>query len=131
MPLLTPVAVAVDSYGNIYTADSSLVLHEGTPAGAWIAVAGNGAPGFAGDGGPAAKAQLSALRDLAFDINGNLLLADGIRIREIASSGTISTIAGDGFLHAVGDGLPAAQAILNQPMGIALDRLGNLYIADA
>ncbi len=130
MVLLTPVAVAVDLYGNIYTADSSLVLHEATAAGGWIAVAGNGAPGFTGDGGPAAKAQFSNLRDLAFDINGNLLLADGIRVREIAPGGTIATIAGDGFLRAVGDGAPATQAILNLPMDIALDRLGNLYIAD-
>jgi uncharacterized protein (TIGR03437 family) len=130
-PLLTPVAVALDNYGNICVADTSGVIHEATPAGAWIAVAGTGAPGFSGDGGLASKAQLSAAHDLALDLTGNLFIADGIRIREINPQGIISTVAGDGFLHAVGDGGPATAAILNQPMSVALDRFGNLYIADA
>jgi uncharacterized protein (TIGR03437 family) len=129
-PLLTPVAVAIDNYGNIWVADTSGVVHEATPAGAWVAVAGTGAPGFSGDGGIASKAQLSAAHDLAFDLTGNLFIADGIRIREINPQGIISTIAGDGFLHAVGDGTPATAAILNQPMSVALDRFGNLYIGD-
>jgi uncharacterized protein (TIGR03437 family) len=129
-PLVTPVAVAIDNYGNIYAGNTSGVVHEATTAGAWIAVAGTGAPGFAGDGGPASKAQLSAARDLALDVIGNLFIADGIRIREINLQGIISTVAGDGFLHAVGDGGPATAAILNQPMSVALDRFGNLYIAD-
>lgn len=129
-PLLTPVAVAIDNNGNIYAADTSGVIHEATPTGAWIVVAGTGAPGFSGDGGPAFKAQLTAARDLALDLTGNLFIADGIRIREINPQGIISTVAGDGFLHAVGDGGPATAAILNQPMSVALDRSGNLYIGD-
>ena len=129
-PLLTPVAVAIDNYGNIYVGDTSGVVHEATPAGAWIAVAGTGAPGFSGDGGPRQKRNLPAARDLAFDLAGDLFIADGIRIREINPQGIISTVAGDGFLHAVGDGGPATKAILNQPMSVALDRFGNLYIAD-
>ncbi len=129
-PLLTPVAVAIDNYGNIYAGDTSGVVHEATPADAWIAVAGTGAPGFSGDGGPASKAQLTAARDVALDLTGDLFIADGIRIREINPQGIISTMAGDGFLRAVGDGGPATNAILNQPMSVALDRTGNLYIAD-
>lgn len=129
-PLLTPVAVAIDNYGNIYVADTSGVVHEATPAGAWIAAAGTGAPGFSGDGAAASKAQLTAARDLAFDLAGDLFIADGIRIREINPQGIISTVAGDGFLHSVGDSGPATKAILNQPVGVALDRFGNLYIAD-
>ncbi len=129
--LQTPVAVAVDGYGNIYVADSSGVVHEATLLGAWIAVAGTGTPGFSGDGGPGSRAQLTAAHDLAFDAAGDLFLADGIRIREINLQGLIATVAGDGFQHAVGDALPATQAILNQPMSATLDRAGNLYIADA
>jgi uncharacterized protein (TIGR03437 family) len=129
-PLLTPVAVAIDNNGNICVADTSGVVHEATPAGAWIAVAGTGAPGFSGDGGAASKAQLMAARDLALDLAGDLFIADGIRIREVNPQGIISTMAGDGFLHAVGDAGPATKAILNQPMSVTLDRSGNLYIAD-
>ena len=88
-----------------------------------------GAPGFSGDGGPASKAQLTAARDLALDLAGDLFIADGIRIREINPQGIISTVAGDGFLHAVGDGGPATKAILNQPMGVALDRIRVTYIS--
>ena len=131
MVLLTPVGVAVDNYGDIYVADSSDVIHEATFAGGWVAIAGNGSPGFTGDGGPAAKAQLTAARDLAIDTSGDLFIADGIRIREINQQGMIETVAGDGFLHSVGDGGAATQAILNQPMSAALDRFGNLYIADS
>jgi uncharacterized protein (TIGR03437 family) len=128
--LLTPVAVAVDGFLNIYVADSSGIVHEATPAGGWIVIAGTGAPGFSGDGGAAVKAQLTNARDLALDLAGDLFVADGIRIREIVPQGIIATVAGDGFLHAVGDGGPATQAILNLPMSAALDRAGNLYIAD-
>jgi uncharacterized protein (TIGR03437 family) len=128
--LQTPVSVAVDSAANIYIADASNVLHQATPAGAWNAIAGTGNTGFSGDGAIASKAQLSALRDLALDSSGDLFLADGIRIREINARGSISTVAGDGFLHALGDGAPATKAILNGPTSLALDRFGNLYIAD-
>lgn len=130
MPLLTPVAVVVDNFGDLFAADTSGVLHEATPSGAWLAVAGTGVPGFSGDGGPAAKAQVTTPRDLAFDLLGNLYVADGIRIRQINPAGVIQTMAGDGFLHAVGDGGPATGAILNGPAGLALDRSGDLFIAD-
>jgi uncharacterized protein (TIGR03437 family) len=127
--LQTPVAVAVDNAANIYVADASNVLHQATPAGVWSAIAGSGNPGFSGDGGPASKAQLTALRDLAIDPSGDLFLSDSIR-REINLRGSISTVAGDGFLHALGDGGAATKAILNGPVSAALDRFGNLYIAD-
>jgi trimeric autotransporter adhesin len=129
--LLTPVAVAVDGAEDIYTADASGMVHIYTVAGAWNVVAGTGAPGFAGDGGPASKALLTNPRDLALDLAGDLFIADGIRIREVNLLGIIQTVAGDGYLHAVGDGGLATMALLNQPLGVALDHLGNLYIADS
>jgi uncharacterized protein (TIGR03437 family) len=128
--LLTPVAVAVDAAGQIYVADASDMVHIYTSAGAWNVFAGTGAPGFAGDGGFASKALLTIPRDLALDLAGDLFIADGIRIREVNLLSIIQTVAGDGYLHAVGDGGLATLAILNQPLGVALDRLGNLYIPD-
>jgi uncharacterized protein (TIGR03437 family) len=128
--LLTPVAVAVDAAGDIYVGDSSDMVRSYSVAGSWNIVAGTGATGFAGDGGLASKALLTDPRDLALDLAGDLLIADGIRIREVNLQGIIQTVAGDGYLHAVGDGGLATNAVLNQPLGVALDRLGNLYIAD-
>jgi uncharacterized protein (TIGR03437 family) len=129
--LLTPVAVAVDAAGQIYVADASDTVHIYTVAGAWNLFAGTGAPGFAGDGGLALKALLTNPRDVALDLAGDLFIADGIRMREVNPLSIIQTVAGDGYLHAVGDGGLATLALLNQPLGVALDRSGNLYIADS
>ena len=96
-------------------------------------VAGSGEKGFAGDGGPAAKALLNGPFDVAFDHAGNLYFSDTFnhRIRRIdAASGAIATVAGDGEGGYGGDGGPATQAALNEPYGIVFDRAGNLYIAD-
>jgi uncharacterized protein (TIGR03437 family) len=128
--LFTPTAVSVDAATTIYVADSTGTVHSYTSAGAWTLLAGTGAPGFSGDGGQASAAQLTAPRDLAVDLVGNLYIADGVRIREVNSSGIIRTVAGDGYLHAVGDGSSAITAQLFQPSAVALDFSGNLFIAD-
>lgn len=94
---------------------------------------GTGEPGFAGDGGPAARALLNGPFDVAFDAAGNLYFSDTFnhRIRRVdASSGIISTCAGNGEAGYSGDGGPATNARLNQPYGIVLDRAGNICIAD-
>src|SRR5579863_10369265 len=85
-----------------------------------------------GDGGPATAAALSDAEGVAVDSAGNIYIADANdhRIRKIANDGTISTVAGDGFPGFTGDGGPASAARLNTPYGIAVDRAGNLYIAD-
>jgi uncharacterized protein (TIGR03437 family) len=127
--LMTPLAVAVDVAGTIYVADSGNVVRSYTTAGAWTNVAGTGQAGFSGDGGPAASAQLTAPHDLAVALNGFLYIADGVRIREVGN-GQIQTVAGDGYLHAIGDGGLATLSLLSQPSAIALDGAGSLYIAD-
>ncbi|MGH7063438.1 MAG: hypothetical protein ACREET_05115, partial [Stellaceae bacterium] len=94
---------------------------------------GTGEPGFAGDGGPAARALLNGPFDVAFDAACSLYFSDTFnhRIRRVdASSGIISTRAGNGEAGYSGDGGPATSARLNQPYGIVLDRAGNIYIAD-
>ena len=88
--------------------------------------------GFRGDDGPAVQAQLDSPRGVAVDDAGNLYIADSgnHRIRRVDSDGIITTIAGtyrDGFR---GDDGPAVQAQLDSPFGVAVDDVGNLYIAD-
>ncbi len=90
---------------------------------------GDGDPGFSGDGGPAAQAQLNSPSGIAWDGEGNLYIADADnhRIRKIDALGTISTVAGDGTAGFGGDDGPATAAQLNTPRGLAA---GSLYIAD-
>jgi sugar lactone lactonase YvrE len=120
-----PTAVAVDLTGTIYAADSSFVVRAYTPAGAWLDLAGNGAPGFTGDGGPAGRATLSAVHDVAFAPNGGIYIADGVRVRFADANGLIRTVAGDGYVRSVGDGLTPTAANLFQPASIALVLLGH------
>ncbi|HWB86493.1 MAG TPA: hypothetical protein VG675_20290 [Bryobacteraceae bacterium] len=128
--VLTPTSVAVDAAGAIYVADRSNTIRLLTPGGVWASAAGTGIPGFNGDGAAANAAELMAARDIVIDASFNLYIADGLRVREVNAQGVIHTIAGDGYLHAIGDGSPAPQALLNHPSSVALDASGHLYIAD-
>ncbi|MDQ6704578.1 MAG: hypothetical protein M3Z85_01305, partial [Acidobacteriota bacterium] len=87
---------------------------------------------FVGDGGPAALAVLSDAEGVCTDRAGNVYVSDANdhRVRKIAPSGIISTVAGTGIAGFQGDGGPADQAQLNLPYGITVDAAGNLYIAD-
>src|SRR5436190_20269805 len=94
---------------------------------------GTGEKGFAGDSGPARAASLNGPFDVAFDPAGNLCFSDTFnhRIRRVdARSGGITTIAGNGEPGYSGDGGPAMRASLNEPYGIAIDRGGNIFVAD-
>jgi DNA-binding beta-propeller fold protein YncE len=102
---------------------------------AWIitTAVGTGERGFAGDGGPAARALLNGPFDIGFDPAGNLYFSDTFnhRIRRVdARSGVIATCAGNGTAGYAGDGGPAGRAAFNEPYGIAIDRAGNIYVAD-
>jgi sugar lactone lactonase YvrE len=129
--LASPAGIAIDSAGNLYIADSLNNLVRKVSNGVITTVAGNGTPGFGGDGGPATSAQLYAPSGIAVDLAGNLYIADSAnnRIREV-SAGTIATVAGIGTPGFSGDNGPATGAQLYAPSGIALDAAGNLYIAD-
>lgn len=130
--LLLPVSVAFDAPGNIFIADTgdNLVLKIDL-AGVVTTVAGTGDQGYGGDGGAATSAQLDTPSAIAADTNGNLYIADTHNhcIREV-SGGLISTIAGTGMPGFSGDGGPATAAMLALPTALALDKSGNLYIAD-
>lgn len=95
-------------------------------------IAGNGSPGYSGDGIPAISSQLKLPSDVAIDVSGNIYIADffNCRIRRVNSSGIITTIAGNGVGGYSGDGGIAQAAQINAPAGIAIDASGNIYIAD-
>jgi trimeric autotransporter adhesin len=148
--------VAVDHAGNLLIADDgnnrirAVAERNGTfygntmTAGDIYTIAGNGTPGFSGDGGPATKAALHLPRDLTVDGHGNVIIADdgSNRVRVVAASGgtfygqtmtagDIYTIAGNGTPGFSGDGGPATKARLVAPSGVALNSAGALFVADS
>ncbi|WP_460945226.1 NHL repeat-containing protein [Spirosoma daeguense] len=129
----TPNSVAVDANGNLYIADrSNNRIRKVTPEGIVTTVAGTGIAGYSGDGGPATSAQLFYPFGVAVDWGGNLYIADtyNSRIRKVTPDGIITTVAGSSISGYGGDGNLATLARLNQPYGVAVDGLGNIYIAD-
>ena len=124
--------VAIDSSGNLFIADrQNHRIRKVDTSGNISTFAGNGVAGFSGDGASATNSQLDGLGGVAVDSSANLFIADTVnnRIRKVDSSGNISTVAGGsgGFS---GDGGPATSAALDDPLNVAVDSSGNLFIAD-
>jgi sugar lactone lactonase YvrE len=144
--LVSPNGLARDGQGSLFVSDigthqilklspgPSTALRTGpSTARRLTVIAGTGAGGFGGDGGPARHAQLFAPHGIAFDAQGNLLIADTFnhRIRRIDRNGVITTVAGTGTAGYSGDGGPAVASSLNGPQDIAVDRDGNILVADS
>ena len=128
-----PGGIAIDEVGQIYIADThNHRIRMIDTSGVITTVAGTGASGSNGDGGPATNAFLNFPAGLSFDSLGNLLVADQFnsRIRQIDTSGVITTVVGTGAPGFSGDNGPAGSARLRFPGGIAFDNAGNLFIAD-
>jgi uncharacterized protein (TIGR03437 family) len=128
-----PWGMVFDSSGTLFFADQvncrvRKIVSEGTIS----TVAGTGSCGYSSDAVAATSAQLNYPTHLAFNSSGNLYIADTVnhRIRMIASSGNISTVAGTGDAGYYGDGAEATKAYLGYPTGIAVDSSGIIYIAD-
>jgi sugar lactone lactonase YvrE len=117
----------------VYVADSfyNIIRRLDTRTGNEIVVAGTGLAGFSGDGGPAIGAELSYPSGVAVDAAGSLFIADtgNWRIRKVDTAGRITTVAGGGS-DGLGDGGPATSAEVPQPLGVAVDAAGNLFIAE-
>jgi hypothetical protein len=139
-----PTGVAVDSAGNLYIADSgnARVREANAATGVIATIAGTGTTGYNGDGGLAIQAQLRNPYGITLDRQGNVYVADltglpGVsttsgRIREVNSvTGIITTVGGNGSPGYNGDSIPAITANLSNPVSIAIDNSGNIYIADA
>ncbi|MDP6821723.1 MAG: choice-of-anchor Q domain-containing protein [Dehalococcoidia bacterium] len=130
-----PWGLAIDSLGNLYIADSgNKRIRKVDTSGIITTVAGTGENGFSDDGGLATSAQLNNPSVVAVDSSDNLYIGEYHRIRMVdADTGIISTVAGmkgyenEGYS---GDGGPATSARLNYPYGVAVDSIGQIYIAD-
>lgn len=140
--LYGPVRVAVDTAGNIYIADAANSrIRKVSASGIITTIAGNGGTyTYSGDGGPAIDAGFSFPVGIALDGAGNVYVADdgciffdncSSRIRKISTSGVITTVAGNGTGGYSGDGGLAVNAQLGVEFGgVAVDRAGNVYLAD-
>lgn len=130
----SPFAVAADRRGNVYFSDmNSHRVRKVDVDGMLTTVAGTGISGYSGNMGPATNAQLNHPAGLAVDSIGNLYIADADNdvIRKVDTFGVITTVAGNhtpGFGGDLGDPIGAN---LHTPYGVAIDRYGSLYIADA
>ncbi len=133
--LNAPYGLCIDRVGNLYVADlANARVRRISTDGTITTVAGGGAtaPGGDGDGGLALTAKLSAPRNVAADAQGNLYISDftGQRVLKVDPTGTLTTVAGIGTPGYSGDGASALRAAISYPAGLAVDRLGVLYIAD-
>ena len=136
--LSRPSGIAVDGAGNLFIADLNNHRIRKVDSSGIITTVAGGTQGYGGDGGPAIEARLDVTPDVAVDAAGNLYIADfnNNRVRKVDSSGTISTLAGDGThliggRGGIGDGGPAVSARLRAPEEVAADDAGNVYISDS
>jgi len=128
-----PTDVATDTLGNIYISDEfNFVIRKINTSGIISTYAGTSVSGYTGDGGVATSAQLTRPNRVSIDRVGNIYIAlyQNNVIRKVSASGIISTIAGIGTAGYSGDGGLATAAELNEPGEVAVDYLGNIYIAD-
>ncbi|MBI5696134.1 MAG: hypothetical protein HZC51_10410 [Nitrospirae bacterium] len=125
--------LAFDVSGRLFIADTvNSRIRRVDSDGTISTVAGDGSPGYSGDGVPANESSLREPYSVAFDSSGNLYISDteNYRIRKVDTNGIISTVAGDGTKGHTGDGGPATSASLEGPKKLVVDANGNLFFLD-
>ena len=138
--LNNPTKLAIDASGNLFILESGGAFGAGggrirklnAATGRITNFAGNGTwEGAPGNGGPAVNASFRDVADMEV-VNGTLYIAEqfGYRVRKVDASGIITQVMGNGYGAFCGEGVPARQACLSTPSGVALDDAGNLYVAD-
>ncbi len=128
-----PTGIAIDRNNLLYIADGhSGVIRKVNSSGIISRVAGIGAFGNAGNGGPATLASVGLVQGIAFDTANNLYVADAMYhvIRKISASGIITRFAGTDTAGYTGDGGSATTARIDSPFAIVADREGNVYFSD-
>jgi len=131
-PLSSTLNTTIDREGRLVIADGlNHIVARIDSNGELTVIAGNGLPGFSGDGGDARQASLNGPQGMAFDSTGNLYIADtgNYRVRRLTPAGVISTVAGNGFSKHSGDGGAATSAGFF-PLRLAVDRSDAILIAD-
>ena len=130
-----PVGLAFDSAGRLHIVDTGNdVVRRIDAQGIITTVAGDHDAEEPGDGGPATDAAFQGPLGIAFDGAGNFYVTDVVtdRVRRVSPAGIITTVAGTGREESsAGDGGPAAQADLWEPIGITVDPAGDLYVTHA
>lgn len=122
--------VAVDSSGNVFFGGGiDNVVYKISGGTLSVAAGKQNVTGYSGDGGPATSALMHNVQGIAVDAAGNLYIADSLNyvIRKV-SGGTITTIAGNGSYGSPVNG-PATSSPMYQPIGVAVDANGNVYVA--
>ncbi len=128
-----PFGIALDNHENLIISEGQYLRKLNLKSGMITTILGNGTSGFSGDGGPASQAVVSFIWNVAVDNHDNIYLSDqgNYRIRKIdGKTGIITTVAGNGVLGNSGNGELAINASFTQPVGIAVDEKGNIYISD-
>ncbi len=131
--LYTPRGVAVDANGVVYIADTNNHVVRKVSAGTISTIAGNAQQqGFYGDNGTASSAGLDTPTGIAVDATGKVYVADSNNHRvRLLSGATLSTLAGNGTAAYSGDGAAATSAAIAFPLGVSLDGMGNIFVADS
>ena len=134
--LARPEFAVFNPDGDLFIADSynNRIRRVSHVTGLITTVAGTGERGFSGDGGPATSANLHFPEGIAVDFAGNLFISDTVnrRIRRVdARTGIIETYAGTGAIATNTEGTPAVDAGFLRLARIAVDRSGNVYVADS
>src|ERR1017187_6110015 len=138
-----PTGVTVDRGGAIYFVEAGIGSGtgpargdykgwEGLAGGGLTTLAGNGIPNYSGEAVAPAAAQLNAPSGVAVGANGVVYIADTLnqRVRAFTPGGPLTTLAGNGVAGFNGEVILPRNALLNRPLGVAADALGNWYLAD-